>query len=310
MTVENKYLLARIENLFDQLKGASFFSKIDLRSRYYQLRVKKVNVPKTAFITRYGHYEFLVMPFGLTNAPAAFMNLMNRVFHPYLDQFVVVFIDDILVYFKDAHEHEHHLRIVLQILRENKLFVKISKCDFWLKEVSFLGHIVSAEGIRVDPVKIEAVMNWKPPQNVIEVRSLLSLAGYYRRSVQGFSVIASSLIRLLRKGVKFEWDDKCQSSFERLKEILVKALVLIQPTSCKDYTMYSDASRIGLGCVMQNGKVVAYASRQLIPREQNYPTHDLKLAAVMFALKIWRHYLYREKYRIFTYHKSLKYFLT
>ena len=238
------------------------------------------------------------------------MNLMNRVFHPYLDQFVVVFIDDILVYFKDAHEHEHHLRIVLQILRENQLFVKISKCDFWLKEVSFLGHIVSVEGIRVDPVKIEAVMNWKPPQNVIEVRSFLSLAGYYRRSVQGFSVIASSLIRLLRKGVKFEWDDKCQSSFERLKEILVKALVLIQPTSCKDYTMYSDASRIGLGCVMQNGKVVAYASRQLIPREQNYPTHDLKLAAVMFALKIWRHYLYREKYRIFTYHKSLKYFLT
>ena len=172
----------------------------------------------------------------------------------------MVFIDDILVYSKDAQEHEYHLRIVLQTLRENKLFAKLSKCDFWLKEVSFLGHIVSAEGIRVDPVKIQAIMNWKPPRNVTELRSFL--AGYYQRFVQGFSVIASSLTRLLWKGVKFEWDDKCQSSFERLKEILVEALVLIQPISGRDYTIYSDASRIGLGCVlMQDGKVEAYASR-------------------------------------------------
>ena len=154
------------------------------------------------------------------------------------------------------------MRIVLQILRENQLFAKLSKCDFWLKEVSFLGHIVFSEGIRVDPVKIEVVMNWKPPRNVTEVRSFLGLVGYYRRFVQGFLVIASSLTRLLHKGVKFEWDDKCQSSFERLKEILVKAPVLTQPTSSRDYTMYSDASRIGLGCVLtQDGKVVAYASR-------------------------------------------------
>ena len=311
VTVKNKYPLPRIEDLFDQLRGASVFSKIDLRSGYYQLRVKEVDVPKTAFRTRYGHYEFLVMLFGLTNAPATFMDLMNRVFHLYLDQFFVVFIDDILVYSKDAQEHEHHLRIVLQTLRENQLFSKLSKCDFWLKEVSFLGHIVSAEGIRVDPVKIKAIVNWKPPRNVTEVRGFLGLAGYYRRFVQGFSVIASSLTRLLLKGVKFEWDDKCQSSFERLKEILVEAPVLIQPTSGRDYTVYSDASRIGLGCVlMQDGKVVAYASRQLKSHEQNYPTHDLELAAVVFALKIWRHYLYGEKCRIFTDHKSLKYLLT
>ena len=179
VTVKNKYPLPGIEDLFDQLRGASVFSKIDLRSGYYQLRVKEVDVPKIAFRTRYGHYEFLVMPFGLTNASAAFMDLMNRVFRPYLDQFVVVFIDDILVYSKDAQEHEHHLRIVLQTLRENQLFVKLSKCDFWLKEVSFLGHIVSAEGIRADPVKIEAIVNWNPPRNVIEVRSFLGLAGYY-----------------------------------------------------------------------------------------------------------------------------------
>ena len=204
VTVKNKYPLPRIKDLFYQLKGSSVFSKIDLRLRYYQLRVKEVDVPKTAFRTHYDHYEFLVMPFGLTNASTAFMDLMNKGFHPYLDQFVVVFIDYILVYSKDAQEHEHHLRIVLQILRENKLFEKLSKCDFWLKEVSFLGHIVSAEGIRVDPVKIEAVLNWKPPRNVIEVRSFLGLAVYYRRFVQGFSIIASSLTRLLRKGVKFD----------------------------------------------------------------------------------------------------------
>ena len=212
--VKNKYPLPRIEDLFDQLKGAGVFSKIDMRSGYYQLRVKDVDVPKTTFRTRYGHYEFLLIPFGLTNAPAAFMDLMNRVFRPYLDQFVVVFIDDILVYSRDEQEHEQHLKIVLQTLREKKLYTELSKCDFWLKEVSFLGHIVSVEGIRVDPAKIEVVVNWKPPQSVTEVRSFLGLARYYRIFVKGFSVITSPLTKLLRKGVKFEWSDKCHNSFE------------------------------------------------------------------------------------------------
>ena len=166
------------------MKGASVFSKIDLRSGYYQPRIKEVDVLKTAFRTRYGHYDFLVMQFGLNNAPAAFMGLMNRVFRPYLDQFVVVFIDDILVYSRDEQEHEQHLKIVLQTLREKKLYAKLSKCDFWLKEVSFLGHIVSAEGIRVDPAKIEAVVNWKSPRSVTEERSFLGLVGYYRRFVK------------------------------------------------------------------------------------------------------------------------------
>ena len=310
MTVKNKYPLPRIEDLFDQLKWVGVFSKIDLRSGYYQLRVKDVDVPKTAFRTRYGHYEFLVMPFGLTNAPTAFMDLMNRVFRPYLDQFFVVFIDDILVYSRDEQEHERHLKIVLQALRETNLYAKLSKCDFWLNEISFLGHIVSAKGIRVDPVKIEAVVNWKPPRSVTEVRSFLGLVGYYRRFVKGFSIIASLLTKLLRKGVMFEWSNKCQNSFEQLKEMLVEAPVLTQPTSGKEYTLYSDASGIGLGCVlMQNEKVVAYASRQLKSHEQNYPTHDLESAAVVFALKIWRHYLYGEKCIIYTDHKSLKYLL-
>ena len=221
------------------------------------------------------------------------------------------FINDILVFSKDAHEHEQHLKIVLQTLREKKLYAKLSKCDFWLKEVSFLGHIVSSEGIRVDPTKIEAIVNWKPPRNVTEVRSFLGLAGYYRRFMKGFSSIASPLTKLLRKGIKFEWTDKCQNNFEHLKEMLVEAPVLTQPTMGKEYTLYSDASDIGLGCVlMQDGKVVFYASRQLKPHEQNYPTHDLELATIVFALKIWRHYLYGEKCRIYTDHKSLKYLLT
>ena len=287
------------------------FSKIDLRSGYYQLKVKDSDVFKTAFRTCYGHYEFLVMPFGLTNAPAAFMDMMNRVFRPYLDQFVVVFIDDILVYSKSEAEHEQHLRIVLQTLREKQLYAKFSKCEFWLSEVVFLGHVVSAKGIQVDPKKIEAVMEWKQPKNVAEVRSFLGLAGYYRRFVEGFSSIAALLTKLLRKDVPFIWSATQQESFEKLKSILTQAPVLIQPESGKPYTVYSDASYTGLGCVlMQDGKVVAYASRQLKPHECNYLTHDLELAAVIFALKIWRHYLYGEKCYIFTDHKSLKYLLT
>ena len=308
LTIKNKYPLPRIDDLFDQLKGASIFSKIDLRSGYHQLRIKDADEHKTAFRTRYGHYEFLVMPFGLTNAPAAFMDLMNRVFRPYVDQFVVVFIDDILMYSKDQESHDTHLRVVLETLRKEQLYAKLSKCEFWMNEVSFLGHIVSKEGIRVDPKKIEVVVEWKSPRNVTEVRSFLGLAGYYRRFVKGFSMTAAPMTRLLQKNVKYEWSEKCQRSFDKLKAFLTEAPVLTQPTCGREYVTFSDASLNGLGCVlMQEGKVVAYASRQLKPHEKNYPTHDLELAAIVFALKIWRHYLYGEKCFIYTDHKSLKY---
>ncbi|XP_075088504.1 uncharacterized protein LOC142170482 [Nicotiana tabacum] len=305
--IKNKYPLPRINDLFDQLKGASLFSKIDLRSGYYQLRVREQDVPKTAFRTRYGHYEFLVMPFGLTNAPAAFMDLTNRVFKPYLDQFVVVFIDNILVYSKNREDHYKHIRIVMQILKERQLYAKLSKCEFWLNEVAFLGHIVSFEGVKVDPSKIQAIVDWKLPKTPTEIRSFLGLAGYYRRFVKGFSIIASPLTKLLGKYAKFVWDDKCQESFEKLKSLLTQAPILSLPAKGKDYMVYSDASHRGLGCVMmQEGKVTAYASRKLKSHELNYPTHDLELAAIVFALKIWRHYLYGEKCHIFTDHKSLK----
>ena len=311
VTIRNQYPLPRIDELFDQLQGSRVYSKIDLRSGYHQLRVQESDVPKTAFRIRYGHYEFLVMPFGLTNAPAAFMDLMNRVFQPYLDRFVIIFIDDILVYSGSSEEHSEHLRIVLQTLREWQLYAKLSKCQFWLDRVAFLGHVISAEGVSVDPQKIEAVVNWKPPKNVSEVRSFLGLARYYRKFVGGFSKIAAPLTKLTRKDVKYDWVDACQQSFEELKSRLTSAPVLVLPNGRDGFVVYSDASRQGLGCVlMQNDRVIAYASRQLKKHEQNYPTHDLELAAVVFALKIWRHYLYGVPCRIFTDHKSLKYIFT
>ncbi|KAL0558732.1 hypothetical protein IC582_003314 [Cucumis melo] len=311
VTVKNRYPLPRIDDLFDQLQGATVFSKIDLRSGYHQLRIKDEDVPKTAFRSRYGHYEFIVMSFGLTNAPAVFMDLMNRVFREFLDTFVIVFIDDILIYSKTEAEHEEHLRMVLQTLRDNKLYAKFSKCEFWLKQVSFLGHVVSKAGVSVDPAKIEAVTGWTRPSTVSEVRSFLGLAGYYRRFVENFSRIATTLTQLTRKGAPFVWSKACEDSFQTLKQKLVTAPVLTVPDGSGSFVIYSDASKKGLGCVlMQQGKVVAYASRQLKSHEQNYPTHDLELAAVVFALKIWRHYLYGEKIQIFTDHKSLKYFFT
>ena len=209
VTIKNRYPLPRIYDLFDQLQGASHFSKIDLRSGYHQLKIRREDIPKTAFRTRYGHYEFLVLPFGLTNAPAAFMDLMNRVFKPYLDKFVVVFIDDILIYSKIHVEHGERLRIVLQTLRTHQLYAKLSKCEFWLNSVSFLGHVISKEGVRVDPKKVEAVSNWSRPTNVTEIHNFLGIAGYYRRFVKDFSRIYAPLTRLIRKQVKFEWDDTC-----------------------------------------------------------------------------------------------------
>ncbi|KAL0540282.1 hypothetical protein IC582_024516 [Cucumis melo] len=311
VTVKNRYPLPRIDDLFDQLQGATVFSKIDLRSGYHQLRIKDEDIPKTAFRSRYGHYEFIVMSFGLTNAPAVFMDLMNRVFREFLDTFVIVFIDDILIYSKTEAEHEGHLRMVLQTLRDNKLYAKFSKCEFWLKQVSFLGHVVSKAGVSVDPAKIEVVTGWTRPSTVSEVRSFLGLAGYYRRFVENFSRIATPLTQLTRKGAPFVWSKACEDSFQTLKQKLVTAPVLTVPDGSGSFVIYSDASKKGLGCVlMQQGKVVAYASRQLKSHEQNYPTHDLELAAVVFALKIWRHYLYGEKIQIFTDHKSLKYFFT
>ncbi|GJQ89038.1 putative reverse transcriptase domain-containing protein [Tanacetum coccineum] len=250
LTVKNRYPLPRIDDLFDQLQGSSVYSKIDLRSGYHQLRVREGDIPKTAFRTRYGHYEFQVMPFGLTNAPAVFMDLMNRVCKPYLDKFVIVFIDDILIYSKNKKDHEEHLRTILELLKKEELYAKFSKCEFWIPKVQFLGHVINSEGIHVDPAKIESIKDWVSPKSPTEIQG------------------------------------------------------------SEDFVAYCDASIKGLGVVlMQRDKVIAYTSRQLKIHEKNYTTHDLELGAVVFALKIQRHYLYGTKCTVFTDHKSLQHIL-
>ncbi|GJS55655.1 putative reverse transcriptase domain-containing protein [Tanacetum coccineum] len=268
LTVKNHYPLPRIDDLFDQLQGSSVYSKIDLRLGYHQLRVRDEDIPKTAFRTRYGHYEFQVMPFGLTNAPAVFMDLMNRVCKPYLDKFVIVFIDDILIYSHNKEEHANHLRIILELLKKEKLYAKFSKCDFWIHIMQFLGHLIDSQGLHVDPAKIKA------------------------------------------KNKKYIWGEDQESAFQLLKQKLCEAPILALPEGNDDFVVYCDASHQGLGAVlMQREKVIAYASRQLKPNEENYTTHDLELGAVVFALKIWRHYLYGTKCTVFTDHKSLQHIL-
>ncbi|KAD4180450.1 hypothetical protein E3N88_29041 [Mikania micrantha] len=250
------------------------------------------------------------MPFGLTNAPAVFMDLMNRVCRPYLDQFVIVFIDDILIYSKSEQEHEDHLRKVLELLRAEQLYARFSKCEFWLKEVHFLGHVINKDGIHVDPAKIEAIKNWTTPSTPTEIRSFLGLAGYYRRFIANFSKIALPLTTLTQKSQAFIWGQKQEDAFQLLKQKLCNSPILSLPEGSDDFIVYCDASNLGLGCVlMQRDKVIAYASRQLKVHEKNYTTHDLELGGVVFALKIWRHYLYGTKCVIYTDHKSLQHIL-
>ncbi|GKA81206.1 putative reverse transcriptase domain-containing protein, partial [Tanacetum coccineum] len=287
MTVKNRYPFLRIDDLFDELQGSSVYSKIDLRSGYHQLRVREEDIPITAFRMRYGHYEFQVMPFGLTNAPAVFMDLMNRVCKPYLDKFVIVFIDDILIYSKSKEEHSEHLKIILDLLKKEKLYAKFSKCDFWLESVQFLGHVINSEGVHVDPAKIEAIKNWPAPTSPTEVRQFMGLAGYYRRFIEGFSLIAKPLTKLTQKNKKFEWGADEDEAFQKLKQDLCTAPILALPEGPDDFVVYCDASLKGYGAVlMQRDKVIAYASRQLKTHEENYTTHDLELGAVVFALKL------------------------
>ncbi|GKB08966.1 putative reverse transcriptase domain-containing protein, partial [Tanacetum coccineum] len=285
LTVKNRYPLPRIDDLFDQLQGSSVYSKINLRSGYHQLRVRDEDIPKSAFRTWYGHYKFKVMSFGLTNAPAVFMDLMNRVYKPYLDKFVIVFIDDILIYSRNKEEHVDHLRIILKLLKKEKLYAKFSKCDFWISIVQFLGHVIDSQGIHVDPAKIEAVKNWASPTTPTEVRQFLGLAGYYRRFIKDFSKMEKSLTKLTQKNKKYIWGEDQESAFQLLKQKLCEASILALPKGNDDFVVYCDASHQGLGAVlMQREKVIAYASRKLKPHEENYTTHDLELGAVEYSL--------------------------
>ncbi|GKC34129.1 putative reverse transcriptase domain-containing protein [Tanacetum coccineum] len=288
LTVKNRYPLLRIDDLFDQLQGSRVYSKIDLRSGYHQLRVHEEDIPKTAFRTCYGHYEFQVMPFGLTNAPAVFMDLMNR----------------------SGKEHEGNLKLILKLLKKEELYAKFSKCEFWLSKVQFLGHVIDSEGIHVDPAKIESIKDWASPKTPTEIRQFLGLSGYYRRFIEGFSKIARPMTKLTQKSVKFDWGEKAEAAFQLLKQKLCSASILVLPEGSENFVVYCDASHKGLGAfLMQREKVIAYRSRQLKVHEKNYTTYELELGALVFALKMWRHYLYGTKCVVFTDHKSLQHIL-
>ena len=226
LTVKNKYPLPRIDNLFDQVRGAKVFSKIDLRSGYHQIQIKEEDICKTTFHTRYGHYEFVVLPFGLTDAPATFMRLMTVIFHQFLDNFVLIFIDDILIYSKGEEEHKEHLRIVLEMLRKNQIYAKFSKYDFFKSEIKYLGHVISTEGIAIDTKKIKIIMEWKVPQNMSDIRYFMGLASYYRWFIKGFLKIDFPIMSLQRKGKIFKWTKECQDSFEKLKQLLTTTPIL------------------------------------------------------------------------------------
>jgi hypothetical protein len=251
------------------------------------------------------------MSFGLTNAPAYFMYLMNKVFKEYLDKFMVVFIDDILIFSKNEEEHDEHLCLELRKLRENQLYAKLNKCEFWLKEVSLLGHIISEGGISVDPSKVKDVLSWNTPQNVLDIRSSLGLVGYYRRFIEGFSNISKPNTELLEKSKTFEWTPRREASFQVLKKRLTTTAILTVSNMEKPFSIYCDASGHSLGCVpMQDGHVVAYASRQLRKHEEKYPTYDLELVTIVHALKIWIHYIIGKRCEVYSDHKSLKYIFT
>ncbi|MCO5578029.1 hypothetical protein L7F22_031867 [Adiantum nelumboides] len=234
VTVKNKYPIPRIDELLDRLHGSKIFTKIDLRSGYYQIRIKESNIPRTAFNTRYGHYEFTMMYFGLTNAPASFNRLMQDIFRLYLDNFVLVFFDDILICSKDEADHEEHVRKVLEILRKHKLYSKESKCTFCSPQVSYLGFIISADGILVDPETIKDIVEWPQPSSVSKVCGFLGITGWYRIFVKDYTLIAAPLIGLLKKGMRIDWKAEHEANFAELKGCLVSSPILKLPDFSKE----------------------------------------------------------------------------
>ena len=315
-TVKNRYPLPRQDELLDQLHGAKCFSKIDLQSGYHQVRVADQDISKTAFGTRFGHFEFLVLPFGLTNAPATFMSFMHEVLRPYLDQFVVVFLDDILIYSKNQDEHMEHLRLVLEKLREHHLFAKQSKCAFLLEEVEFLGHVVSSQGIKMDAAKVKAVADWPRPASVRDVRSFHGLANYYRRFIADFSKISAPLTNLTKKAVGFLWGPAEESAFEKLKQAMISAPVLSTPDLSKPFTVYVDASGIATGGVLlqedEHKKLhpLAFISKKLQPAELNYTVGELEMLAIVHALQAWRCFLEGVEFTVWTDHSNLTSFIS
>lgn len=307
ITLKNRYPLPRIDEMLDRLNGARYFTKIDLASGYHQIRIKEEDIQKTAFRTRYGHYEYTVMPFGLCNAPATFQRLMNDIFRPYLDDFVVIYLDDILIFSKDLKQHKQHVRKVMELLREHQLYAKRNKCAFAQTEVEFLGHIISQDGISTDPRKVEAIKHWPRLKTVHDVRSFLGLANYYRRFVPHFSTVAAPLSRLTsgRASVTLQWGDEEEKAFEEIKRRLCTAPILIAPHPDAPLLLHTDSSGVGVGAVLMQKiekahRVVAYHSRKLNDAEKRYPAHEQELLSFVEAARVWRHYLYGKHFTVRT----------
>lgn len=317
ITKKNRYPLPRIDECMDQLGGADIFTKLDLASGYHQIRVKEEDVKKTAFRTRYGHWEFQVMPFGLCIAPSTFMALMNDILRPYLDVFVIVYLDDILIYSEDPETHLHHLVLVMDALRANQLYAGRDKCEFLLAEVDFLGHVVTKGGIATDSRKTTAITSWPAPSTASELRSFLGLTGWYRRYIKDFSTIAAPLTELAKKTVEWKWGPAEQASFTKLKAALTSPPVLLVPDQPLPFQVHTDTSGLGSVRVLSQDhgagqQPVAYGSQKFSPAERNYSTHEQEMLAIMHALKEWKHYLEGSPHKVtvFTYHASLRYFQT
>jgi RNase H-like domain found in reverse transcriptase/Reverse transcriptase (RNA-dependent DNA polymerase) len=290
LTVKDKCPTPRVDELFDRLHGATHFLNIYLRSGYYQIRVREGYVPKTCICTRYGSFQFLVMPFGLTNAPSTFQALMNEVFRDYVDNFILLYMDDVWIFSRSEEEHKQHVEMVLQRLRDEKLFAKQSKCEFNKSSVSFLGHIVGANGLQMEEKKVETVVKCPRPTNKVEVQSFLGFANYYRRFIKGFSHMAAPLSSLTKKKVSFNWIEPHEVAFDALKTSFTTAPVLKLPDLTKPYVVKTDASTSGIGAVLEQEDddgfhPVAFASRKLQPAEVSYRVHDLELMAIVYALR-------------------------
>ena len=287
ITIHDKYPLPKTDELLDKVKGANIFTSLDSASGYHQIRIHPDGVPKTAFTAAGEHYEFKVLPFGLTNAPATFQRCMNTLFKHL--PFVAVYLDDILIFSKTAEEHLHHIKTVLQILQTNRLYCKLKKCEFNKTELRFVGHIVGAKGIRVDPEKISAATDWPAPHNVHELRKFLGFTNYFRKFLHGYSQRTGPLTKLLRKNVAYEWDKTCQDSFEQLKRDLTSAPVLVCPDPTQPYEPYeliADACGTGIGAVlMQHEQPIAFESRKFNSAEQNYTVTEQELLALIHGLK-------------------------
>lgn len=306
LTIKSKYPVPVIDELLDELYGASWFSILDLRAGFHQILLRNGEEYKIAFQTHLGHYEFRVMAFGLTGAPGTFQKAMNHTLAPALRKYALVFFDDILVYSSSMELHLHHLAHVFDLLNRDQWKIKLSKCSFAVNKVSYLGHVVSQAGVSTDPTKIQAIVDWPTPSCVKELRSFLGLAGYYRKFIRHFGVISQPLTSLLKKGIIFVWTPDHDVAFQTLKQALVTAPVLALPDFSTPFMIETDASDTGIGAVlMQRGHPLAFLSKTLGPKSRGLSTYEKEYMAILTAVQQWRPYLQQSEFVILTDHKSL-----